>query len=209
MAKWRKFLLGFLIAGLLLVAGCYWKVESYKQYCFDEIEALPQAKVGLLLGTTPRLADGRVNLFFKYRIEAAKELIDSGKVDTLLISGDNSEANYNEPESMRRALLAKGVAEEKIVLDYAGFRTLDSVIRAKEVFGQEKLTVISQPFHNYRAVFIARSKGLEAVGFNANDVAVKTSLKVRLREVFARWVAVGDVIFQRQPKFLGEKIIIE
>src|SRR3954471_14168799 len=128
-------------------------------------EALPGVKVGLVLGCSQRMQDGRTNLFFQSRIDAAAALFRAGKVQYLLLSGDNSRQGYDEPSDMRRALEAAGVPRSRIVLDYAGFRTLDSVVRAREVFGVLRLIIVSQHFHNVRAVYLARAHGMEAYGF--------------------------------------------
>lgn len=131
---------------------------------------IPKNKVGLVLGTAKYVRRGQINLYYKYRIEAATTLYKSGKVDFILISGDNSRKEYDEPSTMKEDLVEMGIPSEKIYLDYAGFRTLDSVVRCKEIFGQHSITVISQKLHNERAIFIAKRKGIEAVGFNAHDV---------------------------------------
>ena len=102
-----------------------------------------------------KLKNGNNNLYFDYRILAAVELYKAGKIKYILISGDNRKKDYNEPEEMKKALIQKGVPAKFIYLDYAGFRTLDSVVRAKEVFGQNQLTIISQRFHNERAIYLA------------------------------------------------------
>jgi SanA protein len=173
------------------------------------VEALPEAPVAVVLGTAPRLADGRVNLFFRPRLEAAARLFKSGKVKALIVSGDNGSKNYDEPTEMKRVLIELGVPEEKIVCDFAGFRTLDSIVRAKEVFGQSRFIVVSQRFHNERAVYLARASGIEAWGLNAKDVPVALSLKTFLREKLACVKAVLDVnVFHTQPKFLGEKVAV-
>ena len=130
------------------------------------------------------------------------------KIKYIIVSGDNSTKEYNEPFNMQKDLIEKGVNSEDIFLDYAGFRTLDSVIRSKEIFGQKNITIISQKFHNERAIFIAKSKDIQAVGFNAKDVSLKYGLKTRLREYLARVKMVMDIALNKQPKFLGEKIII-
>src|SRR5699024_6999105 len=113
----------------------------------SSVEEIPQNKVGLLLGTSQYLKGGGVNPFFKYRIEAAVELYNHGKIDFILVSGDNKHSSYNEPRDFKQALITAGIPDDKIILDYAGFRTLDSVIRANKVFGQDSITIISQQFH--------------------------------------------------------------
>ena len=125
------------------------------------------------------------------------------------MSGDNRKKEYNEPRAMRDALIKKGISEDHIILDYAGFRTFDSMIRAEKVFGQDSFIVISQPFHNERAVFIARKSGIEAYGFNARDVDVAAGFKTKLREVGARVKMILDIyVLHTEPKFLGDPVII-
>ena len=113
---------------------------------YDDVAKIPMNKVGLLLGTGKYLSDGRLNLYYQYRLEATKELYDNGKIEFVLISGDNSRKTYNEPQMFKEDLVKLGIPKEKIYLDYAGFRTLDSVIRSNKIFGQNKITIISQRF---------------------------------------------------------------
>ncbi|WP_195664018.1 SanA/YdcF family protein [Bacteroides congonensis] len=175
---------------------------------YNEVITIPQNKVGLLLGTSPKLKNGNNNLYFDYRILAAVELYKAGKIKYILISGDNRREDYNEPEEMKKALMQKGIPEKFIYLDYAGFRTLDSVIRAKEVFGQNQLTIISQRFHNERAIYLAERNGINAIGYNAKDVNAYAGLKTNIRELLARVKMFIDLAIDKQPHFLGGKIII-
>lgn len=175
---------------------------------YTEASIIPTNKVGLLLGTSPKLKNGNNNLYFDYRILVAVELYKAGKIKYILISGDNRREDYNEPEEMKKALMQKGIPEKFIYLDYAGFRTLDSVIRAKEVFGQNQLTIISQRFHNERAIYLAEKNGINAIGYNAKDVNAYAGLKTNIRELLARVKMFIDLAIDKQPHFLGEKIII-
>jgi len=175
---------------------------------FSELDLVPEQKVALLLGTSKFIKSGYENLYYRYRIEACVALYQSGKIKAVLISGDNSTSDYDEPTDMKNDLIAAGIPEQKIFLDYAGFRTLDSIIRAKEIFGQQAYIIVSQKFHTERAVFIARHNQIEAIGFNAKDVTARYGFKTKVREYFARVKVLLDVIFHVQPKFLGEKIII-
>lgn len=183
--------------------------RSSKNRIYQSTEKIPYNKVGLLLGTSKRLSNGNLNLYYKYRIEAAVSLFYAKKIDFILVSGDNSQKEYNEPATIKADLIAKGIPAGRIFLDYAGFRTLDSVIRSKEIFGLTNLTVISQQFHNERAIFIALRKEIEAIGFNAKDVSKNYGLKVQIREKFARVKMMIDLIFRKKPKFLGERIEIK
>jgi len=170
----------------------------------DEVAEVPAGGVGLVFGCDDRI-DGRENLYFRYRIDAAARLWHAGKLRCLIVSGDNRTKHYNEPERMRRALVEAGVPESAIVCDYAGLRTFDSVVRAKEVFGVERVVFISQAFQNERAAYIARAQGLEYSGFNAEDVEGHGGLRTRLREVAARVKMWLDIhVLGTRPKFLGE-----
>jgi len=161
------------------------------------------------LGTSHRLVGGRSNPYYTNRINAAIALFKAGKIDYILVSGDNSSRYYNEPIIFKRDLIKGGIPEERIFLDYAGFRTLDSMVRAKVVFGLDKVTIISQKFHNDRAIYLAGKKGLDAIGFNAGDISMKNGVKVRVREYFARVKVFIDLALNTQPKFYGEKIEIK
>lgn len=214
---WKKYLRRLFISSMLLLGLFSWlawwsndQVEnSGKSFIFTTTESMPKSKVGLLLGTSKNAKGGRRNLFFSYRIEAAAELFRTGKVDYLLVSGDNRKVEYNEPKEMRLALIAAGVPDSAIVSDYAGFRTFDSVVRAKEVFGQTSFTIISQEFHLERALFIASHFGIPAIGYQAKGVPVGYAIKTEIREYFARIKAVLDVfILRTSPKFLGEPVKI-
>lgn len=177
-------------------------------YLFSDTHIISKNKVGLLLGTSHKIKGGRTNYYYYNRIKAALDLYKSGKVTKIICSGDNGTRSYNEPIQMQKDLINGGIPEEDIILDYAGFRTLDSVVRAKEVFGQNSMTIISQKFHTERAVFIARSKGIQAIGYNADDVKDSSKWKLMLREKLARTKMALDLIFNKQPKFLGQPITI-
>jgi SanA protein len=184
-------------------------VSNKSQYTYNSVEDIPHNRVGLVLGTSKFLANGYENYYFKYRIEAAFELYQAGKIDFILVSGDNSRKEYDEPTMMRDDLIALGVPANKIFLDYAGFRTWDSVVRCKEIFGETNITIISQQFHNERAIFIAHYNDMEAVGYNAKDVNAYFGFKTQMREKLARVKVVLDYLFGNEPKFLGETIRIE
>ena len=121
---------------------------------------------------------------------------------------DNRRHNYNEPQAMKDSLVNRGIPKESLVLDFAGLRTLDSMVRSKEVFGQDSVTVISQQFHNERAIYLARHYGIHAIGYNAKDVSAYEGLKTRMRELLARVKVFVDFFINKQPRHLGEKIEI-
>lgn len=174
-----------------------------------DLATLPHRRVGLVLGCSPTLSSGKANWYFENRIAAAAALFQAGKVDYLLVSGDNHAATYDEPGAMRDALVKRGVPADRIVLDHAGFSTLDSVVRAQKVFGLSDLCIISQRDHAQRAVYIAKSKGIRAVAFPAQDVTTRNGLRTRLRESLARVRTLLDLhVLGRKPRFLGPAIEI-
>ena len=189
---------------------CNYKVEEFSQNkLYDNVDTVPHKKTALLLGTTKYLSGGQINPYFKYRIDATVELFKKGKIDFIIASGDNGRESYNEPEDMRNALIGEGIPEDRIKLDHAGFRTLDSVLRANAIFSQDDFIIISQKFHNERAVFIASKNNLKAIAFNAKDVSRNFGYKTIVREYFARVKVFMDILFQKEPKFYGEKVLIE
>ncbi len=206
----RLYLFVFLILPLLLLFWSNYRVESISDpYVTSDLNRLPKVKVAIIPGTIKLLASGNENQYFTHRIDAAVRLYRSGKVSHFLISGDNSRKDYNEPEDMRLSLIEQGIPDSVITLDYAGFDTYDSMIRAREVFGQKRFIVVSQEFQNERAVYIARSFGIEAYGYNAKDVHRYGGFRTRIREFFARGKAYVEVLVGVKPTFLGERIHID
>jgi SanA protein len=198
--------------GLGVAGGLVW----YSRYAIegqsrDAIIAdpakLPHKRVTVVLGCAPTLGDGRPNPYFVNRIEAAGAVFRNGRVDYLLVSGDNHTVDYDEPTAMKEALVRLGVPEDRIVLDYAGFSTSDSILRAKLVFGQNDLCVVSQRDHAMRALYIARHHAIDAVGFPARDIPARYGWRVSVREALARVRTVLDVnVWGRQPHFAGPRV---
>jgi SanA protein len=204
----RWFLAIFIL--LMLGAGLcnYWVISSTKEQLYGDIQTVPFRKVGIVLGTNKNWR-GEENPFFKYRIAAAAALFKAGKIKHIIVSGDNHLSYYDEPKDMKDELVKLGIPDTCITLDYAGFRTFDSVIRCKEVFGQDSITIVSQEFHNERALFIANYYKMSAIGFNAQDVSKTFAIETALREFFAKCKAVLDLyIFHTEPHFLGDKVKI-
>ncbi len=173
----------------------------------DDPESVPPGLVAVVFGTTDTVAGGRPNRYFHYRIDAAALLWRAGKIKTIIVSGDKSSKYYDEPARMKKALVAKGVPADRIVEDPKGLRTLDSVGRASDVFGLERVLFISQRFQNERALYLAGGCGLDAHAFNARDVGAREGAKVRLREVAARvrmWLDVH--LLGTQPNRSGPPI---
>jgi SanA protein len=183
-------------------------IDAAKSKLYSNTNEVPFRRVGLLLGTSPTIANGQINPFYENRVAAAGELIRTGKIKYLIISGDNGTKEYNEPESMRLDLIKLGIDSTVLYLDYAGFRTFDSIKRLKEIFGQDSVTVISQKFHNERAIYIATREGINAIGFNAKDISTRKGLRTELREKLARVKVFIDNWTNAKPRYLGAKIII-
>jgi SanA protein len=205
-----RVLLSTICIVILLSAACnIWVVESTRKLVYLSVDKVPSNAVALVLGTSKYSRKGAENLFFKYRIEAAVKLYKAGKVKHFILSGDNSLSYYNEPQDMKKALLAQGIPENAITLDYAGFRTFDSVVRSKKVFQQDSITIITQGFHSYRALFISNFYGMKAIAFATEPVPTASSLLTLSREYLARCAAVIDLyVLRKEPKFLGEEINI-
>jgi SanA protein len=202
-------LLSLTVSVCLLTYFCNRAITgSAKDKMYTDLNAIPFNKTGLLLGTSKFVSSGRNNQYYDYRIQSTIKLINAHKIKYIIISGDNGRKEYNEPELMRSDLIAAGVDSSVIFLDYAGFRTFDSIKRLKEIFGQDSVTIISQQFHNERAIYIAGREGISAIGFNAQDVGSKQGFKTQLREKFARVKVFLDYWIGTKPKYLGDKVKI-
>ncbi|VAX76957.1 Protein SanA [Serratia symbiotica] len=206
----RLIIILFTIIGLLMLAASAldrWISWKTALYVYEDLQTLPFRQVGLVLGTAKYYRSGVINQYYSYRIQSAINAYKSGKVQYLLLSGDNAQQSYNEPITMRRDLIAAGVAPENIILDYAGFRTLDSIVRTRQVFDIDDFIIITQRFHCERALFIALYRGIEAQCYAVPSP--KDMMTVRAREIFARLVALSDLyIFKREPRFLGPRLPI-
>jgi len=166
---------------------CY----AAKDRLYDNVDSIPHRKVGLILGTSPISTwNGRRNYYFDHRIKAGAELYKAGKVDWLVVSGGdyrNTENGYDEPTAMRDSLIKQGVDSARIVLDYDGTRTLNSLSKMRDVYRQDSIVIISQKYHNERALYQAKHLGIKAIGFNAHTPGRRTSWwRNRGREVLAR-----------------------
>lgn len=189
----------------LAVAGInLWMTMRCQHRIHTLTASVPQTDVALVLGTS-KLIGGRMNVHFRVRMDAAASLYKAGRVRHFLVSGDNSTAHYNEPEDMKQSLMERGVPEAAITCDFAGLRTLDSVVRARDVFGVTKCVIVSDDFHLARALWIADRHGISATAFYEDPVRWRTSGKTRIREWFARVNAVADEITGTEPQFGGMK----
>jgi SanA protein len=206
----RRILKGLVIIVLLvaafILASNIWIIESTKGNIFTDVNQVPYNTVALVLGTSNKLTDGSPNPFFENRIRTAALLYHQRKVSHFILSGDNRTQYYNEPFAMKRALMKLGVPDSVITLDYAGLRTLDSVVRSKEIFGQDKLTIITQSFHSYRALFISEYYDISAIAIITNEQPREDAPIVYWREYLARTKAVLDLyILKTAPRHLGDK----
>lgn len=200
---------------LIIVSGIFTfysnrQINNFsKGRIYSDLIAIPKNKVGLVLGTSRHMKNGEPNPFFYNRIKAASALFFAGKIKYILVSGDNRFYTYNEPREMKRELMRMGIPDTSIIMDFAGFRTLDSVVRCKKVFGQTNVTIISQEFHNERALFIAHYYQMNAVAYNAKDPDPAYSMAVNIREYFARTKVYLDLyVLKKSPYFLGDAIQI-
>jgi SanA protein len=213
--KRRKFWLGLVLLGVLglslVTVANWWVLHSTRDAIVADSARLPVNDVALVLGTSRYNGNGsNDNPFFLGRMSTAARLYHEGKVRHLLVSGDNGHAGYDEPTWMRDALMERGVPRSAITLDCAGFRTLDSMARAKAVFGLHRFTIVTDDFHLARAVFLARAFDLDVVGFPSEHVPYWWSKKARTRELASRTVACLEVCLRHtKPRCYGPPVKIE
>jgi SanA protein len=190
----------FVLTGVIVACNL---VISY--HCagriFSKPDQVPENSVGVVLGTSKLISANRPNLHFETRMKAAADLYRQEKIRHILVSGSHNSRYYNEVRDMRDALISLGVPTDAITEDPSGFRTLDSVVRASRVFGQVRYTIISDDFHVGRAVFLARRQHSDVVGYAADRISMRYSIRSRMREFLARIKAVLDVyVFNTQPR---------
>lgn len=210
---YKKVILGIAVFVTLVI--CFTVVVNIRveagtdNRIYENIDSIPHNRVALLLGTNPLNRYGRPNSYFTNRIDIASRLYHAGKVDFIIASGDNHIKEYDEPTAMRDSLVAHGVPESRIILDFAGFRTLDSVVRAKEVFGCDSITIISQGDHCARALWLAKENRIDAVAIAA---PLRAGRLVRARLAVREWLARDKMMLDlwsgKRPHFLGEKVRI-
>lgn len=201
----RRVLLAVLLAAVAFVLFANLRIiRAHRDRLYTDVGRIPARETGLVLGASRVLRDGGPNPHFTSRMDATAELYRAGKIKRVIVSGDNSRSTYDEPTMMKESLVARGVPASAIVCDYAGFRTLDSVVRARSAFGLTDCIIITQRYHNTRALEIAGATGLDALGFCAKDVRFSHSVRTELREVASRTVAILDLyVWHRQPRFPG------
>lgn len=202
----RSAVISFSILIIFVLASNVWVVFSTRSKVLSDQQQLQKNGVALVLGTSHRMISGVPNPFFENRISTAADLYKNGKVVHFILSGDNSTRYYNEPSEMKKALMKKGVPATAITLDFAGLRTLDSIVRCKEIFGQSTIIIITQPFHSYRALFISNYYHMDAVALVAKEPSQDIAAQVYFREYLARTKAILDLyVLGTAPHHLGEK----
>jgi SanA protein len=199
-------LIAISVCSIAFLGSAYTRVSSFApEKMYADPTTCPANDIGILFGCG-KFVDGRPNQFYLYRIRAAARLYKAGKIKHLLVSGDNHAVGYNEPETMKRDLVQQGVPATAITCDYAGFSTFETVMRAKEIFGVQTATLITQRYHLPRALYLAAVHGVKAIGYEAREPAGNQTVKFKIREVIARIITFGDVhLGIRHPKFLGKK----
>lgn len=199
-----------LLAALLFIAANLWVLATTAAYIEQDPQQCRPDKVGIVFGTSHWTRSGVSNPHFHARMRTAALLIDQSRVEHLLLSGDNRTQAYNEPRAMWRELYRRGVAADKMTMDFAGFSTYDTVVRARNVFQLNEALLITQSWHLPRAVFIGRALGMDVTGCVADDLAINVEKRLRLREWAARVATLGDLyIWGREPYFLGSPEPIE
>ena len=202
-----KWVLLLLVVGIIALYSIDRYIVKMGNDMYSTTKEIPQKKAALLLGTAKYMRGGGKNYFYTYRIRAAIALWKAGKVKAIVVSGDNGTKYYDETSTMYDDLVKLGIPAKYITKDYAGFRTLDSVVRAEAIFDLKDYIIISQKFHLERALFIAKTKGQKAIGFMAKDIpGTAAAYRMKAREYLARAKAFLDVyILHTEPKFYGKK----
>ncbi len=194
------------VAGVLFVAAANWAViRGTGERIHTDLATVPARECALVLGTSRYLANGRPNPYFTHRMNAAAALFEAGKVNRLLLSGGSDGKSYNEAVMMRDALVERGVPADVLILDDRGYRTLDSILRSQTEFGETDVLVVSQTFHNQRALYLARAWNFEMEAFAARDVKGWAGARVRVREVLAKCLAFLDVHLLHRPPRRGDR----
>lgn len=191
-----------------MIAAWWWLNSEAEPFATDRADAAPAAEIALVLGAAPFLDDGRPNRFFEYRLDAAAALYKAGRVKYLLASGDSVDPGYDETTAMKRGLVKRGVPAEMVYRDPAGVRTLDSVLRARDLYGQRRMVIVSQDFHVRRAVWLAREHGIEAFGFDAPGVSPFDALDSWVRQFPSALKAVLDIWTGSVARYRGQPVVI-
>ena len=209
MKKAFLFLIGFFLFIALVIFVMY-LIVSWNAFgrTYDDVNEIPYNKVGLLLATSPITPGGAHNFYFENRIKSAEELYKAGKIEYIIASGGDYTNEHkfgcDEPQSIKDSLAARGIPEDRIILDYDGTRTLNSIVKAKEIYGLDSVTLISQKYHNERAIYLADKIGSYAIEYNAEPSPIRRNrIKNTFREIFARPKMFIDLVVGTNPNSLN------
>ena len=203
-----KYFIGFCILVVIFILSVnVMVILKSNKYIYDRVEDVPNCYTAIVLGALVSKS-GYLSDFLKDRMDVAIELYKAKKVKRFLLSGDHGQPEYDEVNSMKNYLLDQDINPNDIFLDHAGFDTYNTIVRAKEIFQVKDAIIISQEFHLPRAVYIARSKGLEAYGINADKRVYSSIGRLKFREVIANIKAFYELLINKKARFSGEMIPI-
>ena len=201
---WIKIIIYVSVLIILIISSTSLIIRlKTRAYIWDNVDEIPHTEAAVVLGASI-LEDGSLSPILEDRVNFAIKLYKANKVEKILVTGDNSSLAYNEVNPVRLYLLERGIADKNIFLDHAGFDTYSSMYRARDIFLADSITIVTQSFHLPRSVFTARALGLDAYGMNADNGHYK--FRNSVREMFANVKTVINLVFSREPKYLGKEI---
>ena len=206
--KWGMLLLFIGILSTLLINAHVKKRGKSHLISIEEATQQEDIDCILVLGCLVR-PDGNPSLMLEDRLECGVELYYAGASSKMIMSGDHGQTDYDEVNAMKQYAIDEGIPSEDVFMDHAGFSTYESIYRAKEIFGADKILIVSQEYHLYRALYIAEKLGVEAYGVAAEDVVYAGQNIRDFREVLARVKDAITVIFKPKPTYLGETISVD
>ena len=195
------------LGSLMIISECLIVAKTYDNNS-SNITDIPSSYHTIVLPGTKKYIGSSdvINYYYQTRIDKVYELHRMHDIQHIIISGDNSSKDYDEPSTMKADLVSLGIPEPIIHLDYAGFSTLDSVLRAQKIFEQNNIIFVSQKFQNERAIVLGRFAGIGVYGLNAPNYTFPYGLRIKIRERFARLKMWGEIIFNFEPTVLGDPI---
>ncbi|HQJ41062.1 MAG TPA: ElyC/SanA/YdcF family protein [Exilispira sp.] len=179
---------------LFFTFDMYVSISSNKKI-YKDLNSLPDKEYGVLLGTSKYTKNGKINVFYKNRIDAAKDILINDKISRIIASGDNRNFRYNEPMKMQQDLVKSGISEDRVIIDPDGFRTLYSMLNIAKKYNIKEAIIVSQRFHLQRAIFIGKFLGLELIGYEAKNVSGMANIKIQVRERGARLKMIFDIVY--------------
>ncbi|MFT5433201.1 MAG: SanA protein [Myxococcota bacterium] len=208
--RWRRITIGIGLVGLVavvaLLSGDIVIDLQASDHVYASVDTVPERHVAIVPGARV-YSDGTPSPALEHRLECARRLLEAGKVEMILVSGDHAAPEYDETNAMQSWLMDHGVAANQIALDHAGFRTLDTMQRAARVFGVKSAVICTHEFHQGRSVFLARQAGIDAVGLIADLVPDPAATRNAMRESVARaWALLDVYVLGTEPRHLGPTI---